>query len=145
MGATSAHPLQDGFTGQERPVKSGSPRTSRLIPKVAEQSARLAVVRGEPEGGAQDASFVVHQQELAQRALCLGSPGAARAALRALHSVDFEESAAASRWLEVLRDGEAGQDLVLEAVKELLRLEPRGECLKAEYATRPTGRWPRLV
>ncbi len=71
--------------------------------------------------------FVHHQQDLARRALHLGSPGAARAALRALYGVDFVDSQRAMELLRTLRDPSAPQDEVMEAVHALIQLEPVGE------------------
>ena len=83
-----------------------------------------------------------HQQELARRALYMGCPGAARAALRALQAADFEDSVAAVERLRVIRDASVAQDEVDEAIKELLRMEPLGGFPGDE---RPTWRLPRLV
>jgi hypothetical protein len=70
--------------------------------------------------------FVRHQQDLARRALHLGSPGAARAALRALYRVDFVDAAEAMQRLRVLRDPNALPEDVMDAMRVLVRLQPLG-------------------
>ena len=70
--------------------------------------------------------FVYHQQDLARRALHLGSPGAARAALRALYGVDFVDSRGAIEHLRVLRDPASPQDEVMHALRALIQLRPEG-------------------
>ena len=81
---------------------------------------------GGVDDGADRHLFVLHQQELARRALSFGSPGAARAALRALQAGDFKDATGAVDSLRVIRDASATQDEVTEAVKQLLRIEPVG-------------------
>ena len=71
--------------------------------------------------------FVYHQQDLARRALHLGSPGAARAALRALYGVDFVDSKSATEHLGVLRDPTSPQDEVMQALRALVQLTPVGD------------------
>ena len=70
--------------------------------------------------------FVSHQQQLARRALHLGSPGAARAALRALYAVDFEDTKEAMEHLGMLRDPTAPPDEVMLAMRALVLLAPAG-------------------
>ncbi|HUS65951.1 MAG TPA: hypothetical protein VMZ28_15470 [Kofleriaceae bacterium] len=70
--------------------------------------------------------FAYHQQDLARRALHLGSPGAARAALRALYGDDFADSRAAMGHLRTLRDPMATPDEVTHALRALVQLEPAG-------------------
>ena len=84
---------------------------------------------GAASGGSERRSFdrhlfVVHQQELARRARHLGSPGAARAALRALYGVDFVDATGAAALLRVLRDPEAHSDALMMAMRGLTELEP---------------------
>ena len=94
-------------------MKSGNPRRHA--------APRIGLEPGYGEGFSADRRhFVFHQQELARRALNLGAPGAARAALRALQAADFEDSPAALERLRVIRDASVTQDEVVEAIKELL-------------------------
>ena len=125
-------------------MKSGNPRRH---PATSPYLRDPPPSRGGDPGHVEDPSsdrrlFVRHQQELARRALNVGSPGAARAALRALQAVDFEDSTAAGERLRVIRDASVAQDEVDEAIKELLRMEPLGGFPRDE---RPTWRLPRLV
>jgi hypothetical protein len=71
--------------------------------------------------------FVYHQQDLARRALHLGSPGAARAALRALYGADFADARCAMKHLSTLRDPTATPDEVTHALRALVQLEPVGD------------------
>jgi hypothetical protein len=68
--------------------------------------------------------FVAHQQEVAERALHLGAPGAARAALRVLMAIDFEQAAVAAAYLRTLRHDSAESDQVVDAIKALVQLMP---------------------
>jgi hypothetical protein len=149
--------LQSHRQGQEAIVKSGNSRRTPTAPIVRDEGAPIAdgeddgsgAVAGGGDPAAADGFrrrfYVFHQQELARRALSLGSPGAARAAMRALQGVDFEEAATALAWLRVIRDVTAYSDQVVEAIKELLVMEPRGGFPPGEAERRQTGRGPRLV
>ena len=77
--------------------------------------------------------FVIHQQDLARRALHLGSPGAARAALRAVYAVDFADAAEAMQHLRVLRDPKAPPDLVMRALTCLVQMAPLGAAIAAAH------------
>ncbi len=70
--------------------------------------------------------YVTHQQSVARRALSLGSPGAARAALRALRPEDFADEDIAEELLGRLRDSRATDDESHDAVSRLIGLEPAG-------------------
>lgn len=70
--------------------------------------------------------FVYHQQDVARRALHLGSPGAARAALRALYGDDFADQKTAVEHLRTLRDPRAQPDEVTHALRALVQLQPIG-------------------
>ena len=85
--------------------------------------------------------FVFHQQELARRALNLGAPGAARAAVWPLHADDFEDLTEAADRLRVIRDASASEDDLIEAIMGLLRAEPVG----GFPADRATLRFSRLA
>jgi hypothetical protein len=81
---------------------------------------------GEPRRAYEREQFVHHQQDLARRALHLGSPGAARAALRALYGTDFADSTRAMELMRTLRDPMAPPDEVMQAVRALIQLQPVG-------------------
>ncbi len=71
--------------------------------------------------------FVRFQQGLAREALFRGRLGAARTALRVLHTSDFAGGAEVSEsFLRVLRDLRASEDQVLSAVRALIELGPAG-------------------
>jgi hypothetical protein len=71
--------------------------------------------------------FVRFQQGLAREALLRGRLGAARTALRVLHTSDFAGGAAVSEsFLIVLRDLRAPEEQVLSAVRALIELGPAG-------------------
>lgn len=71
------------------------------------------------------AGFVEFHQLLARQALDVGRVGAARAALRILHSTDFaHDTKLAEALLEVLRDGRATDDEVADAAERLALLVP---------------------
>ena len=139
-------------------MNSGNTRRTPTVPPWGHANAPDAISADEGSGpggvsGGDTAAadpfrrrfFVFHQQELARRALNLGSPGAARAAIRALHGVDFEDAATAVAWLRIVRDVKAPIDEVVEAIKEVLLMEPRGGFPPGAPERRPTGRGPRLV
>ena len=71
------------------------------------------------------AGYVMHQQNLALRALRDGELGAARAALRALRSTDFERRDRAEIHLGVLRDSRSEEDDLRDAIARLIMLTPR--------------------
>jgi hypothetical protein len=70
--------------------------------------------------------YITHQQSIARSALSLGSPGAARAALRALRPDDFAEEDVAEELLATLRDSRAPVDDSDRAVARLIGMEPAG-------------------
>lgn len=105
----------------------------------------VSVGEGAPGDRFRPEFFVFHQQELARHALNLGAPGAARAAVRALQAVDFEDATMAHPWLQIVRDANAPLDEVVDAIKELLVMEPLGGFPPGEPERRSTGRGPRLV
>jgi len=73
------------------------------------------------------AGYVRFQQGLAREALFRGSLGAARMALRVLHTSDFADGAAVSATsLAVLRNPRATEDELRAAVHTLLELGPAG-------------------
>ncbi len=85
--------------------------------------ARRSIV----ENSGRRAGFVRFQQGLAREALFRGSLGAARTALRVLHTSDFAGGPEVSQsLLTVLRDVRATEDQVLSAVRALIELGPAG-------------------
>jgi hypothetical protein len=70
------------------------------------------------------AAYVANQQRVARHALCMGSPGAARAALRVLTDEDFGDLAIVSFDLSTLRDRGADPGAVLAAIHRLIAQEP---------------------
>jgi len=73
------------------------------------------------------AGFVRFQQGLAREALLRGSLGAARMALRVLHSNDFASGpAVCESYLATLRNFRSTDDEILTAVRALLDLGPAG-------------------
>jgi hypothetical protein len=106
-------------TDSENPVK--------LVPATSDSSGPV-----EPAGRERRiteefdrAGYVLHQQHLALRALRDGEMGAARAALRALRSTDFEHRDHAEIQLAVLRDSRSEEDDLREAMRRLISLTPR--------------------
>lgn len=97
--------------------------------RMNKSSGRRSVIR--PTSAADRASdelwraaYVANQQEVARHALCMGSPGAARAALRVLNGEDFLDHEIASFDLSTLRHRAAAPQAVLAAIHRLIRLEP---------------------
>ena len=70
--------------------------------------------------------YVTHQQSVARRALSLGAPGAARAALRALRPEDFADEDIAEELLATLREASASHDDSHHVIARLIGLEPAG-------------------
>lgn len=79
----------------------------------------------QPEMSRRRAGFVHFQQALAREAICRGSLGAARAALRILRPADFAADPAVSeRLLSVVRNGRSTDDELRDALRALIELEP---------------------
>jgi hypothetical protein len=112
--------MKAGNAGNGQPY--GTARHRREV--VVEDLARP--FSSEDQRSFQRELFVYHQQDLAGRALHLGSPGAARAALRALYAVDFADAAEAMHHLRVLRDPAAQPEDVTRALRVLVQLTPLG-------------------